>query len=76
MTIDPRNLDVIDWCDSMAFLLSSAMSPQKLLNSKQWKEWAHAVIQSPKIAQFRPPDPDGFSDWREWAIRFNQAVAL
>jgi len=74
MTISPKGLTVMDWCDSMAFILGPVMAPQKLLDPTQWKAWALSVIQSPPLARFQPPDPEDFDHWEEWADRFNQAV--
>jgi hypothetical protein len=74
MTIDPRGLTVTDWCDSMALPLSVVMTPQTLLDPDDWIDWANNVIQVPAISALRPPQPDGFADWIEWAIRFNSTV--
>lgn len=74
MTINPTGLTVTDWCDSMSFVLSTVMTPQKLLDPEEWKPWARNVIQSPALAVFNPPNPDDFDRWDEWADRFNQAI--
>lgn len=74
MTIDPTHMTVTDWCDSMAFILAPFLVPQKLLSENEWKLWARNVIQSPALARVRPPDPEYFSSWREWAYRFNQTI--
>lgn len=70
--IDPRFVDVIEWTDRVApgfsFPIFSLDDPEK------WQEWARNVIQYPKVSATHPPNPDLFEDWREWAIRFNQAM--
>jgi hypothetical protein len=76
MNIDPRGLDVIDWTDSMTLQLIGYSTPPRLDDEDYWQAWALVVVQSPRIAQFNPPNPFTFTDWREWAMRFNQSVAL
>lgn len=76
MNVDPRYMTVIEWTDFMVPLLVKAGRVPRLDNPQFWKEWALTLIQKPTIGQFSPPDPRHFDDWREWAMRFNQAVPL
>lgn len=76
MNIDPRFMEVQEWADVMVDELQGYSQPPRLDDPKEWREWALAVIQSPRIAAYNPPQPFTFSDWREWAMRFNQAVPL
>lgn len=76
MIIDPRDLEVVEWADYMADELEGYVSPPRLDDPEQWKEWALVVVQAPAIAKSNPPDPRAFDDWREWAMRFQQAVTL
>lgn len=76
MNIDPRALNVIEWTDAMALQLRGFSQPPRLDDPKDWQGWALVVIQSPRIAASDPPSPLPFADWREWAMRFNQAVHL
>lgn len=75
MNIDPRYLDVLEWTDRMALLLTS-IPTYKLADAALWREWADFVQSFPQIASFNPPNPHMFEDWREWATRFNQVVVL
>ena len=72
-------MSVEEWTDFMIPLLvgfeDSGRLP-RLDNPEFWKEWALTLIQKPSIASKNPPDPRYFEDWREWAMRFNQAVPL
>lgn len=72
--IDPRHMEVKDWCDQMVQNLAPLVNAPQLLNPKDWQTWANSVISSPQIRVLHPPDPRLFDDWREWAFRFNQAV--
>lgn len=74
MSIDPRFLSVIEWSEFTTPLLVTRAAVPRLLDPEKWREWALTVLQSPKIAQYNPPDPRIFTDWRDWAYRFNQAV--
>lgn len=76
MIIDPRGLTAIEWTDYMADELDGYSRPPKLDDESKWQGWALTVIQSPRIAAFNPPEPFGYADWSEWAMRFNQAVTL
>jgi hypothetical protein len=75
--IDPRPLNsVTEWADlSTPDLLQFGPIP-KMESDLHWVFWGMNVIQLPKIAAKQPPDPRFYSDWKEWVIRFNQAVLL
>lgn len=74
--IDPRGLTVTQWCDGSALELSSLINVPTLQHEGLWQEWATNVSSNTKISVFHPPDPRHFTDWREWAMRFIQAVPL
>jgi len=74
--IDPRGLTVIEWTDYMSDELQGFSLPPRLDDPSQWQGWALSVCQSPRIASFNPPNPLQYSDWMEWAERFNQVVNL
>lgn len=72
--IDPRGLSVREWCDRMVPNLASQVAPMKLDREEDWREWAIHVVQllSRDLRGATLPDPYQFTDWREWARRFNQ----
>jgi hypothetical protein len=72
--IDPRGLEVVEWCDLVALPLAPFVTPTRLLDPALWKNWAMGIIGSTALAPFNPPDPRTFEDWRDWAFRFNQVV--
>ena len=76
MNIDPRGLSVIEWTDFMAAELLGFSQPPRLDDPERWQMWALIVNQSPRIAKFNPPIPSEYTDWRDWAERFNQTVSL
>jgi len=76
VNIDPRGLTVQQWTDAMTLQLVGYSQPPRLDDPKRWQEWALVVSQSPRVAAFNPPGPYTFTDWENWAVRFNQAVVL
>lgn len=74
--IDPRYLSAREWCDATALQLSSYGLIPTLGEESEWPLWAEIVIQIPAIASYDPPGPRGFSNWVDWAERFNEAVSL
>lgn len=76
MNIDPRGLTVLQWAHFTTPLLAPFGVPPIMISADTWRVWARSVIQLSAIAQQRPPDPETYSSWQEWAFRFNQAVAL
>jgi hypothetical protein len=73
--IDPRGLNARDWCDRTADELSDIVSVMKIDIDADWRRWAEYMVGRRPIAGFDPPRPDQFSDWREWAFRFNQSIS-
>lgn len=77
MIIDPRGLDAITWANqTIPSLARLGVLAPSLQDEEQWRQWGLVVMQDPRVARFNPPIPQGFDDWREWAVRFNQAVPL
>ncbi len=76
MNIDPRGLSVTDWCDAMVLQLDPYGTTPRLDDSSEWQDWASEVVQFSGIDKQSPPDPFDFTNWGEWAMRFNQAVTL
>jgi hypothetical protein len=72
--IDPRYMNVFEWTDRMAEILSFPVF--RFFDPEDWRAWARNLIQYPQISVFNPPDPDQFNDWELWAERFNQVVEL
>jgi hypothetical protein len=74
--IDPRGMaDVREWADFVTLpLLIFGADPRRLDNPMNWKEWAYNLTQSTTLQKYNPPDPRFFSEWQEWASRFNQVV--
>ena len=73
--INPKHMDPLDWCDRTGSQLAPYIFPLKIENPEQWREWGEYVLRSPVIAAKKPPHPDQFERWEDWAARFNSAIA-
>lgn len=76
ITIDVRNISAQEWTSKSAFFLAPYGNPPKLTDETEWRSWARTVTNFPTVAGLLPPRPEGFDDWREWAVRFNQVAQL
>lgn len=73
--INPIGMTAVEWTDRMALLLTD-VAPLKLNRDEDWRAWARHLCQIASISRYNPPNPEQFSDWREWAERFNNTVRL
>jgi hypothetical protein len=74
--IDPRNLTVTDWADSMSYTLEKYGTITRLNNPDEWQGWALEAISMFTIGKYNPPNPMEYQDWREWAFAFIRTVQL
>lgn len=74
--VDPRLVDLPRWADETFGLLYDLSAVPRLdaQGEREWIDWARLLVGTPAIAAFNPPDPDSFADWRDWAVRFNEAI--
>lgn len=68
-------MSLVSWVDATNLALAT-YGPTTKLQSDDWVSWAQNLIALPKISAFSPPDPRGFSGWREWAERFVECVPV
>jgi len=62
----------MQWTDYTAENLWSWGTIPKLLDPARWQEWGAAVLGLGTLSGINLPNPYNFSDWQEWAQRFNQ----
>lgn len=75
--IDPRGMTAEQWTDAMSLQFAdTSVTIMKLMDESAWPEWARNVVNAPEFSGLNIPSPEYFSDWREWADRFNEAVDL
>lgn len=67
--IDPRGMTLTQWSDAVLLVSSYAWSPGRLDDEARWQEWAVNLLRTPTFSTQAAPDPYGFTDWRDWAMR-------
>lgn len=67
--VDPHGMTLTDWADSVILSLGDAWSFGRLDDAARWQDWASGFVRAPTFATQAVPDPYGFNDWREWALR-------
>lgn len=74
-TVDPRlTKTFVEWSDRMNPTLETYGSIGRVFNEGDWQPWGAALISLSGIAQLGAPDPYQFTYWKDWAVRFNQAL--
>lgn len=76
MNINPRGLEIKDWCDFMVDELVQFGQAPFLQDPNEWQQWGQQINKLPGVAAFNPPDPRFFDNFYDWAERFNSAVLL
>ena len=74
--IDTRFLTAQQWAAQTVPIILKYGGVPRLDREEDWRSWAAAVVALPALAAVAAPRPEAFSDWREWAQRFNQAARL
>lgn len=67
--IDPRNMTLRDWADSVILSVEVAWTFGRLDNEAEWQDWAVGFVRANTYSARTLPDPYQFDDWREWAMR-------
>jgi len=75
MSIDPRIAPTfVDWAQWSLPDLEQYGQIEIASNEDDWQNWASGLLSFNGIASVGAPNPYQFSDWREWVMRFNQAL--
>lgn len=72
--IDPRVMTAQEWTAAVTLDLEQFGSVPQLLDVNQWHAWAATVVGMSAISGVVLPDPYDFTDWNEWATRFNEIM--
>lgn len=74
--VAPLFTDLQRWADETVGLLYDVAAVPRLVaqGERDWVDWARLLVGTPAIAAYNPPDPEGYADWRDWAVRFNEAI--
>jgi hypothetical protein len=74
-TIDPRIVDnVVQWADYMYPTIEIYGVGTRLMVESEWQQWAGGLLGLAPLARLNIPNAYQFTDWREWAMRFNDVI--
>lgn len=74
-TVDPRLTDnVVEWADYMYPTMEYFGVPARLMDEGDWQNWANGLLSIGSLAELGVPHADQFTDWRDWAMRFNDVI--
>lgn len=65
--IDPINMTVRDWADSVVLSIGDTWGVGRLDDETRWQDWAIQLLRA--YSPRNLPDPYAFGDWRDWARR-------
>lgn len=69
----PTGMQLQDWADQVCLDLDSAGPIGRLMDPTKWQEWGTQFLNISSIG-CNLPQPQGFTDWRDWAERFCQEL--
>jgi hypothetical protein len=71
----PTGMTAAKWCSQMSQALSDAV-PQlpTVTRDSEWAGWARSVCRAQSMAQYTPPVPDRYHDWKRWAGDFVKSL--
>jgi hypothetical protein len=75
MIVDPRGVPPMEWCDSTADNLASIMQVMKVDSDDDWRRFGSYTLSTLRRRGAIVPDPEKFTDFEEWAMRFNQVIS-
>jgi hypothetical protein len=73
--IDPRDTPPLEWIDTVADLYSGVIPLMILREDGEWREWGYHARQTLSLRGILTPDPDEYSEFEDWAMRFNQVIS-
>jgi hypothetical protein len=76
ITITPDYISITDWAARTGDLLTSFGTIPTLMSDYEWREWAGQVASLPAVTALGAPRPEGFADFREWAVAFNAQIKM
>lgn len=76
MPFDPRMIEFPEWAARTAQLLAPYGFVSRTPPESDWQSFARAAAAVPAVAAKDPVRPAMYTDWRSWAFKFNETVAL
>ena len=75
-TISPGYMQLRDWADYMCQNLEHYGNLARLDREEEWQDWGATLLNIPALSGSIIPDPYQFDDWRTWAQRCNENLAV
>lgn len=72
--IQPDGLTLMQWTDYTGDGLTAYGPVPRLEDETRWQDWGATVLGMGTLRDTMFPNPYNFTDWREWADRFNQVL--
>lgn len=73
--INPAGMTLRDWADRSTGIFQKFGFRQRLIDDDDLVKWGmNLVYVLARVKGAQIPRPDQFQDWREWAVRLNQAI--
>ncbi len=74
LTIDPRDMPLQEWADQMTVNFETVAVIPRLMDPNGWQDWAASLLAIAAFSGILIPNPYGFTDWQDWAIRANATL--
>lgn len=73
-TTCPLNMSVADWAACLRIDWSQEYVPEYIPNT-DWRVWGMRLIADNIALQGAAPDPSGFDNFQDWAVRVFEATS-
>jgi len=74
-TIDPVNMTAKEWTDAMHINLGSFGLIPSINREEEWQGWGANLSHLSSLSGMVVPNPYEFSNWQDWARRFNESLS-
>ena len=72
--LDPRGMTPMEWTNAYHIDLERFGFIPALQSNDRWQDWGSALSLLASLSGIILPNPYEFSDWQEWAQRFNEIL--
>ena len=70
----PVGMELTDWADQITFDLDNQTSLSKLMDEKDWQNWAVQFVTATGLSTYNVPNPYDFVEWQTWADALCKAL--
>lgn len=73
--VDPRGMTAKEWTAASTINLERFGAIPALHNDDDWQDWGAVLSGFASLSGINVPNPFSFTNWQEWAERFNEVLA-